>query len=230
MRVLSLDLSTHTGWSVLESPEGKLIEYGLLEMDLMPEDYIDTPYPFNYIAATEQFGHELASFIETKRPNVIVIEETVPGREVYSQKLIEGIHHELLRLLVGIKVVYLRTGSWRSAVDLRMSKADLKGNQKKNLLKAKQKARELRGHIKALGTKKVNADHVAELKFHLSKLQLGRVTRKHLAVRKVNELFGLDFGLDKHNEADSILLGMAYLKGAPICDGLRPKHKKEQPA
>jgi chromosome segregation ATPase len=111
-----------------------------------------------------------------------------------------------------------------------MSKTDLKGNQKKSRLKANQKAKTLRGQIKALGTKKANAPEVAKLKAELRLLQLGKITRKHLAVRKVNELFGLNFNLDKNDIADSILLGMAYLKGAPICDGLRPKQKKELPA
>ena len=231
MRVLALDLSTKTGWAVLdeqEPPVGALWEYGLFEMSFFPEDYKELKYPFNYIEAAKRFAIDLAELVRSKNPDVIVIEETNPGRETYSQKLLEFLHCSLLRALFGLNVQYVRTGAWRKVMDLRMSKQDLKGNQRKNLEKAKKKAKEIRTVIKAFGTKKANSDQVVELKQQLAALQLGRITRKHLAVRMVNQMFNLNFSLVDNNQADAILLGVAYIKGAEICDGLRPKQKKAE--
>jgi hypothetical protein len=47
----------------------------------------------------------------------------------------------------------------------------------------------------------------------------GRVTKKHVAVIEANRRFGLDFKQKDNDIAEAILLGVAYLSGAPICDG-----------
>lgn len=54
MLLLALDLSTHTGWSVFE--DGKLKDYGLLEVEVKDMDFQDLEdspgYPKNLITAS----------------------------------------------------------------------------------------------------------------------------------------------------------------------------------
>ena len=239
-RVLAFDLSTHTGWaffissapilrsSQIDTSKGRfeLMDFGLFEMEKLPEQFGN--YPQNYITAVEIFTDGLVSLVQKFQPDTIVIEETVPGQETYSQKMLDFIHYSFVKKIRAYQIVYLRTGEWRKTVNLRMSKEDLKGNQKANLVKAKNKARELRAQIKVLGTKKQSVEQVSLLKQQLNSLQLGKVTRKHLAVRKVNELFGLDLILLDNDTADAILLGVAYLNGASACDGKRPTAKEKK--
>ena len=47
----------------------------------------------------------------------------------------------------------------------------------------------------------------------------GKVTKKHLAVRRANDLFNLTLIQKDNDVADSLLLGTAYFLGAEVCDG-----------
>jgi hypothetical protein len=47
----------------------------------------------------------------------------------------------------------------------------------------------------------------------------GKWNKKMLAVNYVNFMFKLDFKLKDNDIAESICLGLAFLKGAAICDG-----------
>ena len=226
MRVLALDLSLHTGWAFFQDQQ--LSSYGLIEAKRLPEHY-QQGYPFNYVAATEDFATEIVLQIQQLAPDVIVIEETSPGRETYSQKILEFCHSATIRRLTGCKVIYLRTGEWRKTVGLRMTDQDKKGNLKRNLEKAKKEARALRAQLKILGNKKANLPLVRDLKDRLNQLRLGKVTRKHLSVRMVNEMFELNLLACNHDIADAILIGASYLKGATPCDGKRPKARKGDP-
>lgn len=59
MLLLALDLSTHTGWSIFEN--GKLKEYGLIEVEVQDMDFQDLEdspgYPKNLITASERNGY-----------------------------------------------------------------------------------------------------------------------------------------------------------------------------
>lgn len=232
MRVLALDLSTKTGWAVLEKDIDlpRLVAYGTFFREDTPEDHGD--YPWNYLRFTSDIAETvLMNLLPKFKPDQIVIEETTVGRENYSQRLIEFLHYSVLqRLMVRMdKVKYLRTGIWRKAVEMKLSKDQSKGNQKKNLLRAKKQASQLRAKIKALGSKKTNQEAVELLKNELNKLQLGKVTKKHLSVAIVNKLYNLELGLQDNDAADAVLLGVASLKsGIEFCDGLRPMTKKKE--
>ena len=151
MKVLAIDLSTHTGYAVFV--DGKLSGQGLYEIKNLPEAYGNT-YPLNYLECVENYVFGLHELVRFHAPDTIVIEETTQGRETYSEKLLHFIHHQFLRslasrndqgdLYLAYNVVYLRTGEWRKTVELRMSKEDQKGNLKRNIEKAKTKAKALR--------------------------------------------------------------------------------------
>lgn len=228
MKIFALDLSTKAGWAVFE--DGKLLKYGLTECATRPEDWKKTSYPTNYYMCAWEHTFNILSIAVKEKVDIVVIEETVPGREVYSQKLLEFMHccvakHAMELKNKDISVVYIRTGEWRKIMGLRMTKEDKKGNLKKNRERAKLKARVIREKIKSLGTRKENVETVSRLKKELKSLQLGKITRKHLSVREANRLFGLELIQKDNDIADAVLLGASFFKHAKHADGLRPKKK-----
>jgi hypothetical protein len=47
----------------------------------------------------------------------------------------------------------------------------------------------------------------------------GKVTKKHLSVRWVNETFGFNMKVKDNDICDAVCLGSAYIKGCKVCDG-----------
>ncbi|MDE2425744.1 MAG: hypothetical protein KGO96_07540 [Elusimicrobia bacterium] len=106
------------------------------------------------------------------------------------------LHIKIYEVLIKLKIdFYLVSSSdWRKTLELRLSKDDKKNNKKVNEAKRSNKSK------KELGLK-------------------GKITWKHLSVRMVNELFGLNLRQKENDQSDAILLGLAYIKGAKICEG-----------
>ncbi|WNM70300.1 hypothetical protein [Myxococcus phage Mx1] len=203
MRVLGLDLSTRPGWSFFEGDQ--LVSFGNLSLDKTIYEY--GMYPWNYVGATEDVGALLFDKVLELNPDVVVIEETNLGKSRYAQKTLEFIHLDVLRRLrrwmqerPDREVIYLSSSSWRQALGLQMSKEDKKNNAK--LAKAKKKAEEwgVKLDKKAIGVK-------------------GKINKKHVALRFVNETFGLNLKVKQNDAADAICLAAAYIAGATPCDG-----------
>lgn len=211
MKILCLDISTHAGYAVLETRDNdelpSLLEYGVRKTDKTVLEY--GQYPFCYIAMAREMAGKFGQLVLDHLPDVIVIEETNLGKNRYSQKALEFCHCLTLQLLQSetvftqipkVKVVYLSSSAWRAALGLQMSKEDKRNNAK--LSKAKKKAADTGGKLdkKSLGIK-------------------GKVNKKHLAVRYVNSTYNLNLKIKDNDVADAIALGLAYLKGALVCDG-----------
>ena len=150
-RILSLDVSSKTGYAVLDIDEDEdktllgmqLFDYGLVRMPT-PLDEAGI-YPWNYLAASKEMGVELCKLVAKYDPRVVVVEEVNKARARYSQKLLEFLHSALLNNLSNITngvqtpaVFYLSTSEWRSRLEIRLSKEDKKNNGKLN--KAKRNA------------------------------------------------------------------------------------------
>ncbi len=206
MIVLGLDISTSSGWAVRR--DGKIVEYGTLTTPLTLAEY--GGYPYNYIQAANVMAGSLLSVVQEFAPDVIVIEETNLGKSRYTQKILEWIHLSLLLKLKELialqgsyspKVIYLSSSVWRQALGLTMSKIDKKNNAK--LSKAKRLAAELGVKVdkKTLGV-------------------AGKVNKKHIAIRHVNDTYGLKLKVKDDDVADAICLTEAYEKKATPCDGL----------
>ena len=207
-RILALDVSSKTGFGVLDVEEDEnkipigisLVQYGLIKMPV-PLDEAGT-YPWNYIVASKKMGQVLAKLVSDIKPRVVVVEETNKGRQRYSQKLLEYLHSALLTYISldteAPAVFYLSTSEWRSALGIRLSKEDKKNNQK--LSKAKKASVDGKVDRKALGVK-------------------GKLTPKHLSVRYVNKKFGLQLKLMDNDISDAICLGDAFAFGARPCTG-----------
>lgn len=207
MIVFALDISTSTGYSVQEHDgEVKLLEQGSIQNDKRIEDY--GPYPFSYYYAAKNMALLIQDQLSKHRPDVIVIEETNGSRSRYTQKILEFLHYAVLHTLLDTKakVVYINTSDWRKSVGGMLSKEDKKQNAK--VAKAKQKA-------KTDG--KLDLKKFAELKKQMG--VRGKVNKKHVAIRLVNQMFGLSLKAKDDDVADAICLGLALYNGVPHCDG-----------
>jgi Holliday junction resolvasome RuvABC endonuclease subunit len=199
MKLLALDLSTKTGWSLFD--EGKLLLYGKVKL----EDPILAygPYPWCYTKAANEMATLVWEIVSKSEPNVVVIEETNLGKNRYAQKALEFIHCSVLRILstTDYKLVYLSSSSWRKALELSLTKEDKKNNAKLSKAKASASATGTKLDKKTLGIR-------------------GRINKKHIALRYVNKHFNLKLKVKDNDTADAICLGEAYLRGAVPCDGI----------
>lgn len=194
-RVLSLDISTKTGWALLVSgpAEYTLEAWGQIKAIHEPKD---SPYPQNYVDWAYLCFAEIVKLIDQHTPDILVIEETAGGsKSVYSQKILEYIHFLLARLIrdTGIRASYLMTEQWRRLCDCLMTKEEKKRNSAVTKYKkttGEKLARNAEGKV------------------------MGRISRKHVNIRRANELFGAYFDepLRKKDEdtADALLLAYAH--------------------
>lgn len=211
MRVLALDISTNTGWALLEGEMGqipRIVETGTISNDKPVSDFGE--FPWNTVLAAESIASRLLGLIHrTVTLDFIVIEQTnKPGRfgNRYSQKLLEFIHCLLLSDLKEmvkfksidrpLQVVYVNTSDWRRIVGANLTKADKALNVKVRKLK-KSGDKEA---LKKLGVR-------------------GKIGKKHTVIRYVNQTFGLNLKMKDNDTADAIGQGVAFFLGVRHCDG-----------
>lgn len=193
-RVLTLDMSTKTGWaSMVSSKDGIHLEaYGTLEQIHTPEGV----YPNNFVEWAYAIFDKQLELIDRFAPDTLVIEETAGGsKNVYTQKILEYVHFLMAKFIKesGIKCVYLLTEQWRRETGCLMTKDEKKKNKLVRDYKKK--------HNKTIAYDKEGK-------------RIGLVGRKHVNVRRANEEFGSDLAvpLKKKDEdtADSLMLGYCY--------------------
>lgn len=193
-RVLSLDISTKTGWACIESSPTSftLVDTGQIAKTSEPEGQ----YPSNYVEWAYSIFGEIYKLIETYQPDILVIEETAGGsKNARSQKILEYIHFLVAKFIreTGIRCIYLLTEQWRRETGCQMTKEELKSNRK------------------VAEYKKKNDTSIA---YDASGKRVGKITRKHVNIRRANELFGqwLEAPLRKKDEdtADALMLAYAY--------------------
>lgn len=177
---------------------------------LLTSEPNEMSYPYSYISRARgialrvnevlcRMGHVAINDLDA-----IVIEETNGSKSRYTQKMLEFIHMAVLeeleeQSLHGL-VVYVNTSDWRKILGVQLTAADKKSNAR--LSKAKSVA-------KKAGQK-------------LDKKELGirgKVNKKHVAIRAVNNTFDLGFKPKDNDVAEAICIGLAYFKGVALCDG-----------
>lgn len=201
MRVLALDISTKTGWAVLEGDLGsvpKLVEHGRVALDAKIRGYGDLAYPWDYMAGIEKMAFMIADVAGSHNVDRIVIEETNGSKSRYTQKILEWLHYCTLGAIRtrGVMVSYINTSDWRRAVGATLTKEDKKLNVKVRALKKKGD----KAGLKTLGAR-------------------GKIGKKHVAVRYANNTFGLALRMKDNDAADAICLGTSYFLGVPDCTG-----------
>jgi hypothetical protein len=182
MRVLGLDLSTATGWSLFIDKE--YVESGTITKITVPDfnvnnDPQNSPlYPFNILDASESLAETIFNLCESKNPDIIIIENLVKGRNPHTQRILDWIHFCVAKKLRTLNkpLKYMLPGEWRRAVNLKLDKEQKKNNQ--DVSKGKKR---------------------------------GKITKKHLSVNMVNSKFNLILKLKDNNEADAILLALGYI-------------------
>jgi hypothetical protein len=212
-RILSLDISTKTGWSVtLSSPDSCDIEfYGQTEPISEPKG----DYPKRVL----DWAHECFSVIEKLivkyKPDVIVIEQTSKGSKASkTQKLLEWIHYLVADYLVSnsLRNVYLQTGEWRKLVGSKMTKDE----SVRNKYVKKYKEQYLKDHPEEQFTigKDGKKKKKAVIVYDENGKRIGKVGKKNVSVRTANEIFGkqLPKELMRKDEdtCEALLLAYAY--------------------
>lgn len=193
-KVLSLDISTKTGWAFFVSSPEKftLIDYGKIDQIHTPEGQ----YPSSFITWSHMCVEKILEVVKKFKPDVLVIEETSAGsKAIYTQKILEWIHFLIAKFIVdtGLKVRYILTEEWRRETGCLMSKEESKRNK---------------------AVKKYKLKNRTKIAYGEDGKRIGKITRKHVNIRRANEVFGafLSEPLRKKDEdtADSLLLGYAY--------------------
>lgn len=194
MKILSLDLSTSTGYAILEN--SKLLDYGIItrkipEFKMNIVKYTDYPesYPNNFIKTAILVASDCMKLLKEHKPDLVVIEETNLSRQRFSQKALEFIHFSVCTTLMKHKqeFKYLTQTCWRQAVGAYATAEDKKMS------------------AKASRYRKKNNVKIAVIDGKI----YGKKTSKHHSVRVANELFGLDLILKDNDIADAINLAVA---------------------
>jgi Holliday junction resolvasome RuvABC endonuclease subunit len=191
MKLLCLDVSSHTGWALfsIENNARFLNEYGLIET-VKPNT---ADYPRSMLEWSYNAFQGIKALIDECNPDYICIEETVKGSKNHlSQKLLEWCHFRIADLIVNrnIPVKYFQTGEWRHIVEAKMTKEEREHNKI---------IRDF--HKKGI---KIAKDSKGK--------RIGKVGKKHVNVRIANALFGLNLKLADNNQADAILMGEAFFR------------------
>jgi len=199
MRVLALDASSKSGWALfvdgILTDSGALAPVKIDDFNVNKDPHLSPLYPYNIFDGARQVSivvHE--QLMKCSPIDVVVIENTNKGKNRHTQRFLEFMHFCILGMLRSVKqpMLYMDTSEWRKIVGLWTSKEDKKANAK--LSKAKKAAEEKGKKVdkKALGIG-------------------GKISKKHLAVRMVNEKYGKKLKLKDNDEADAILMGLAYV-------------------
>lgn len=192
MKVLSLDLSTKTGFAVLDGEA--LIAYGSntkLFNKFKPKTPTNWAEDYLFIEKAELVADYVKTLLSQYQVDIIAIEQTNGSRSRTTQKLLEFIHFAVLATIEreccrGKLVVYVDSSKWRSICGQYMGKDHRKHNRD---VKEKKSTRMVMCGIKADG----------------------KITKKHLSVSWVNKKFGLHLILKDNDAADAISLAYAAM-------------------
>ena len=188
------------------SQKAKLSGYGVLSLPKTILAYGE--YPWCYLDAIGEMVNLILEVIEKNESDCIVIEEVNIAKARYSQKALDSLHCLLLLRLQGKghKVYYISSSEWRHILGLTMTAQDKKNNGKLSKLKSKSDLTTVSGRSEFSKEKK--------------KLGVrGKINKKHVAIRYVNETYSMNLKQKDDDVADAICLGLSFFRGALLCDG-----------
>jgi len=188
-------MSTKTGWAVVDMQKGSfsLIDCGTLQKESEPEG----EYPINYLEWSSKCFTHIEEIIDKYAPDEFVIEETAKGsKNNMSQKIVEFVHYELALYFRDIDKInspkrYYLTEEWRRIVGCKMNDEEKKQN----------------AEVRKQRKKKIKVCKDKDGK------RIGLIGKKHVNVRRANEVYKLDLILKDEDKADALLLAHAlYLE------------------
>jgi hypothetical protein len=191
LTVLSLDLSTKSGWALAEFDYTKekplLVDYGATKKIAVK----DSQSPIELYGRAWDVVNQIDVILEQHKPNCIVIESVNRGRARFSQLQLDFIHFAIIHELLGDygidAIKYIDTSKWRKTLELKLSKEDKINNKKwkdyriNNFLPKPTKGK-------------------------------GKKTWKHLSVEYVNKTYNKEFKQKDNDICDAICLLDAYFK------------------
>lgn len=128
MKILGLDVSTKTGYAVMD--DGVLTEYGLLKTEAFDFNEAED---FLMLRRAEHASQKILNLINTHKPDYIFCEQTNAGKYRSSQKQLEFIHCKILTEIVRLNMIskffYVDTSQWRSRLGVKLSKDQRKHNK-----------------------------------------------------------------------------------------------------
>lgn len=136
MKLLSLDVSSKTGYCIME--DEKLLDFNKITVKVenfnpnsKPPPDKHPSYPKNIADASDLMASKIKDLILEVKPDHIVIENTVKGRNRNSQRMLEWFHRALLDEIwsLNIPFTYMDPSQWRSILELRLSKDDKVNNK-----------------------------------------------------------------------------------------------------
>lgn len=185
-RVCALDVSTKTGWSLYV--DGDLAGSGQLEQihsddfNVNKDPQTRPNYPHNIVDTAEAVVRAISKLL-------CELGELGPIHRVVIENTNKGKNRHTQRMLEWIHLELVRYLRQACLPFTYMDSSEWRGIVEMRLSKE---------------DKKNNRDVSAKKK-------RGRVTKKHLAVRMVEERFGLKLKMKDNDRADAILLGLAYV-------------------
>lgn len=195
MKILCLDISSKTGFALLWTDRKDPGKFKILESGTLPKETMPTgSYPKSMLDwASASAGHIINKF-ETCKPDVVVIEETSKGsKNAMSQKVLEYTHFIVASYLVDKNIEdlhYLLTGEWLVLTGCSMTKEEKKRNK----------------------VVKKQHDQGIKVAKNSEGKRIGKISKKHVNIRRANEIFSLNLIKKDEDQADALLLGVAYLK------------------
>lgn len=203
-RLLSIDMSTHTGWALFRT-DGLLLQYGTYDVPIDGfkaeiKTFRDYPkqYPGNLIDAAHRQLKAIQKLVHQLEPHYVVVEETNKSRQRFSHKALEYMHFALAEHMLGrsdVEFKYLTTKCWRDVVKcyIKHWPEYAKWNGKVGRLKAKAVPTKAGAKVAKLDGKIVT-----------------RIDQKKLSVILANEHYKIE--IDDDNIADAINMGRAALE------------------
>ena len=123
MKILGLDLSYSTGWSLIDSNNISLLDYGVVAI---PEPFhSNVLFDYQQMDRAAAVGQFVYTLVHGKQPDLIVIEQTNKGKNRTSQRGLEWIHYSVLlelRRFYQDKIIYVDTSEWRNKLNIKLDK------------------------------------------------------------------------------------------------------------
>lgn len=233
MKVVGLDLSTSSGLCYFEGTD--LIDFNNVVRKVVGNDKSPS-YPINYIEMADEIALKVLTYVFTKSPDYVVIEETNRGKERFRQKQLEFIHYAVNKYISNMdnppRVRYIDTSAWRKILNLSLDSDQRKDNKRRKKERDEKREEISRGIYDKLSSKiesevqglkkrevnkiikkwdrEINQLVGKEMKKFRSSIPVNDT--KTLSINYVNQNYDLGFKRKDNDIADAICVAEAFIK------------------
>lgn len=214
MLILSLDLSTSTGWAIFDTEKAQPVDFGIATHPI-----VDGEYPQSFLWTMQNHRQWIQHFVDPAKISKVVIEETnKTGRfgSRHSQKLLEFLHAGTLLGLDDIafnfrNVYYVNTSDWRKKLNLSVAETKKAAKPILRSFNALKKSLQSEKDLTKKRTLKVEVERIKkELKYRCIH---GKIDKKSISVAFANATWNLSLKKGDNDIADALCLGEAFKRG-----------------